>query len=206
MNHAILEIKLIFMVVEWILCSHIMKMKLLNQKAKTGKCFARYWMHNNMLEFGQAKMSKSLGNVKTCRGFVEEHTAEVLKFMILSSHYRSVIDFSPQQIDRSINNLSRFYSAMAHACELKSKGGALAPVPEKFEKQLHHADHKIAEALDDDFTMPEVMAEFYEVMRMYNNLCRKPGKPKPEQVAVAETFYHWLRSKGEIMALFQEEP
>lgn len=174
-------------------------------EAKSGKCFAKYWMHNNMLEFGNTKMSKSLGNVKTCRGFVEEFTAEVLKFMILSSHYRSIIDFSQKQIDRSINNLSRFYSALAHAAELKGQGG-LAPVPEAFEKQLHHSDHKIEEALDDDFTMPEVMAEFYEVMKLYNKLCRKPGKPKPEQIAVAETFYAWLRSKGEMMALFQQEP
>lgn len=174
-------------------------------EAKSGKCFAKYWMHNNMLEFGNVKMSKSLGNVKTGRGFIEEFSGEVLKFMILSSHYRSTIDFSQKQIDRSINNLSRFYSALSHASELKSAGG-LAPVPALFEKRIHEADEKIAEALDNDFSMPEVMAEFYEVMKLYNNLCHKPGKPKPEQIAVAETFYAWLRSKGEVMALFQQEP
>ena len=174
-------------------------------EACSGKKFAKYWMHNNMLEFGNVKMSKSLGNVITGRGFIEEYTGEVLKFMILSSHYRSTIDFSQKSIDRSINNLSRFYSALAHAASIKGEG-ALTPVPEKFEKRLQEADDKIAEALDDDFTMPEVMAEFYEVMKLYNNLCRKPGKPKPDQIAVAETFYAWLRSKGDIMALFQKEP
>lgn len=173
-------------------------------EARTGKCFAKYWMHNNMLQFGNMKMSKSVGNIRTGRSFLEEYNGEVLKFMVLSSHYRSPIDFSQEQVDRTIANLARFYSAMAHAKSISEN--ALAPVPEKFQKDLAKADEEFAKALDDDFNSAKAFAELYEVMRIYNSLCRLPGKLKPEQSAMAETFYHWLKTKGEVLALFQEKP
>jgi cysteinyl-tRNA synthetase len=175
-------------------------------EARSGKTFARYWMHNNMLVFSNQKMSKSLGNVRTGRSFIEEYNAEILKFMILSSHYRSTVDFSTQQIERSIGNLARFYSSMAYASQLRASGLALAPVPASFQEALVKAETKMAEALDDDFNTPEAMAALYEVMRLFNNLCRTPGKVKPEQQAVAEVYLPWLKRQGEIMALFQEEP
>lgn len=175
-------------------------------EARTGKPFARYWMHNNMLNFGNTKMSKSLGNVRTARGFIEEYNGEILKFLILSSHYRSVIDFSEPQIERTISNLSRFYSSLSFAKNLMSAGLALVPVPESFQKAIDSATDKIGEALDDDFNTPEAMAQFYEVMRLFNNLCRTPGKVKPEQQAIAEVYYHWLRNQAAVMALFNEEP
>lgn len=175
-------------------------------EGRTGKTFARYWMHNNMLVFSNQKMSKSLGNVRTGRSFIEEYNGEILKFMILSSHYRSNVDFSQGQIERAIGNLARFYSSLAHAKKLSQAGLALAPVPASFQEALDTAERKITEAFDDDFNTPEVMAALYEVMRLFNSLCRTPGRVQPLQQAVAEVYLAWLRSKGEIMALFQEEP
>lgn len=172
----------------------------------TGKSFAKYWMHNNMLQFGKAKMSKSLGNIRTGRAFMEEYNGEILKMMILSSHYRSVIDFSDQQIDRAISGLARFYSSFCHAKKLMATGAGLAPVPEKFQAAMDKASENYKKALDDDFNTPQVMAENFELMRLYNQMCRMPGKVKPEQVAIAESYYSWIRSHGEVMALFQEEP
>jgi cysteinyl-tRNA synthetase len=175
-------------------------------EARTGKQFVRYWMHNNMLVFGSQKMSKSIGNIKTGRAFMEEYNAEVLKFLILSSHYRSLVDFSIGQIDRSVGNLSRFYSSLAYAMKLKTSALSLAPLPAAFEKAISDAEAKIATSLDDDFNTPGVMAAFYEVMRVFNSICRVPGKVKPEQQAVAEVYLSWMIKQGQIMALFQEEP
>lgn len=174
-------------------------------EARTGKQFAKYWMHNNLLQFGNTKMSKSLGNVRTGRSFLEEFNGEILKFFVLTSHYRSQIDFSQDQIERSIANLARFYSAFAYAQEI-ALGGTLAPAPESFKKALEKADTEFAEALDDDFNTAKAFAELYEVMRLFNTLCRKPGKVTPEQQAVADAFVHWMKRKGEVLALFQEEP
>lgn len=175
-------------------------------EAFTGKTFARYWMHNNMLEMGSAKMSKSLGNVRTLRNFLEEYNGEIFKYLILSSHYRSIIDFSEQKIDRVIGTLAKFYSSLAHAKKIMGAAKDLAPVPEKFTKVLDEAHKKYEEALNDDFNTPQVVAEFHEVTRMYNQLCRRPGKVTNEMAAIAETYYHWMRSHAEVMALLQEEP
>lgn len=175
-------------------------------EARSGKPFARYWMHNNMLIFSNQKMSKSLGNVRTGRSFIEEYNGEILKFMILSSHYRSNVDFSQEQIERAVGNLARFYSSLAYCMKLTGSGQPLTPIPAVFQEALTKADEKIVAGLDDDFNTPEVMAAFYEVMRIFNNICRVPGKVKPEQQAVAEVYYSWLRKHGELMALFQEAP
>ncbi|MCB0385850.1 MAG: cysteine--tRNA ligase, partial [Bdellovibrionales bacterium] len=172
----------------------------------TNKPFVRYWMHNNMLNFGNQKMSKSLGNVRTARSFLEQYNAEILKYMMLSVHYRSTSDFSEAAIDSAIAALARFYSAMAFAERLIQQDLPLVPVPEKFQTAIDHADEGIEKALDDDFNTPEVMARIYEVMRLFNNLCRVPGKVTPEKKAVAEVFFHWLKKKGQLMALFQEAP
>lgn len=172
----------------------------------TGKPFVRYWMHNNMINFGDQKMSKSLGNIRTARSFLEQYNAEILKFMMLSSHYRSTTDLSEEQIHRSIAGLARIYSAMAHAEVLIQAQLELAPLPEKFEKAVTEADEGIEKAMDDDFNTPEVMARIYEVVRLYNNLARGPGKVTADKKAVAEVFLHWMKNKGTLMALFQENP
>ena len=84
-------------------------------EASTGRVFVKYWMHHNMLELGSQKMSKSLGNIKTGRAFLNEYGGEVLKFMMLSHHYRSPIDFSAAQINRAVISLAQFYSSLAKA-------------------------------------------------------------------------------------------
>ncbi len=175
-------------------------------ESKTGKQFAKYWMHNNMLVFSNQKMSKSLGNVRTGRSFMEEFGPEVLKFLILSSHYRSNVDFSAQQIDRAIGTLGRIYSSLSLSKRLAKSKGALVPVPEIFQKALDQAQVKITESLNDDFNTPEVMAAFFEVMRQFNQLCKKPGAVTPQMAAIAETYGAWLKHQGAMMALFQEEP
>lgn len=172
----------------------------------TGKPFVRYWMHNNMLNFGQQKMSKSLGNVRTGRSFLEEFNGEVLKYVMLSAHYRSVIDFSDTTINGAIGSLGRFYSALAHAEKLLGENLPLVPTPDNFQKVIDEASQKIETSMDDDFNTPEVLAALFEVLRAYNNFCRMPGKVTPEKKAVAEVFFHWLRKQGEVLALFQESP
>jgi len=170
----------------------------------TGKPFVNYWMHNNMLQFGNQKMSKSLGNVRTGRSFLTEFHPEILKYLMLSAHYRSILDFSPTAIDNTITSLARFYSAMAFAEKLAGQSSSAA-APAAFEQTLQSATTGIETALDDDFNTPEVLARMFEVVRQFNNLARTP-KQTPEKIALAVKFRDWLRSWGETMSLFQEEP
>ncbi|MCB0342470.1 MAG: cysteine--tRNA ligase [Pseudobdellovibrionaceae bacterium] len=172
----------------------------------TGHPYVKYWMHNNMLEFGNQKMSKSLGNIRTGRSFLEEYNGEILKYMMLSVHYRSLIDFSEEQIHQAVAQLARIYSALAFAENLMQTEAPLAPVPEEFERLLSEAEEGVEKAMNDDFNTPELMARLFEVTRAFNSFCRKPGKIRPEQKAVAEAYFHWLRDKSKVLALFQEPP
>jgi cysteinyl-tRNA synthetase len=167
----------------------------------TGKTFVNYWMHNNMLQFGNQKMSKSLGNVRTGRSFLTEYHPEILKYLMLSAHYRSTLDFSQASIDNAITSLARFYSAMAWA-EQNVGGGSAPPA---FEQALQQASQGIEAALDDDFSTPETLARMFEVVRQYNMVARVP-KQTPERKAASAKFLSWLRGWGETMSLFQEKP
>lgn len=175
-------------------------------EACSGQKYVKYWMHNNMINFGDQKMSKSLGNIKSARSFFEEYDSEIYKFLILSAHYRSVLEFSETQINRTIHSLAKFYSALSLAQSIIKKGLDLAPVPDSFQAALEHAEAGVTEALNDDFNTPEVMARFYEVLRVFNQACRKPGKPNSQMGAIAESYLAWMRKQGEMLSLFQQEP
>ncbi|MDC0980422.1 cysteine--tRNA ligase, partial [Bdellovibrionales bacterium] len=176
-------------------------------EALSGNSSVNYWMHNNMLKFGDQKMSKSVGNVRTGRSFIEEYNGEILKYMILSSHYRSEIDFSESQIERAVASLARFYSALALAHKIVAHDLERVKVSKNFQDLLDSAEIGVKKSLDDDFNTAEVIARFFEVVRAFNSICRKPGKVKPDQKAVAIAFIAWLKNYGEeILALFSEEP
>ncbi|MBX7232558.1 MAG: cysteine--tRNA ligase [Bdellovibrionales bacterium] len=172
----------------------------------TGKTFVHYWMHNNMINMGQQKMSKSLGNVHTFRAFCSQNHPEVFKFMMFSSHYRSVLDLSDSTLQNAVAALAKFYSSLTWAEKLQKENLPLVPVPEKFQNLLSQAQDKIEAALNDDFNTPEVLAQWYEVLRHFNASCRTIGTLKPEQKAIAEVYGPWLKTQGAMIALFQESP
>lgn len=181
-------------------------------EARIGRPFVKYWMHNNMLEFGNQKMSKSLGNVRTGRSFLEAYPPELLKFLMLSNHYRSTIDFSDENVDRMIFQLSRFYSAMAWANELKV-GADKNALSEKeaakvkiFEDLLFAKAAKVGEACDDDFNSAEALTHIFEVVRSFNQLSRKPGVVTNETRVISDLFLAWITGEGAPLALFQETP
>lgn len=171
----------------------------------TGKPFARYWMHNNMLNFGSQKMSKSLGNVRTARSFVKEYNAEIFKYLMLSAHYRSILDFSPAQIDHVISALARIYSALALA-EKAAGSPADAAAPADFAKIVAEARAGVEASLDDDFNTPEALARLFEVTRAFNNAVRTPGAVTPKKAAIAKAYLEFAAWLGAPMALFSEPP
>jgi cysteinyl-tRNA synthetase len=171
----------------------------------TGKTFARVWMHNNMLNFGSQKMSKSLGNVRTARSFIKEYNPEILKYLMLSAHYRSVLDFSPAQLEHVISALARIYSALALA-EKVSVQPADANEPPEFAKVISDAQKGVESSLDDDFNTPEALARLFEVIRQFNNIVRTPGPVTPKKAAIAKAFLQWSQWLGGLMSLFHEPP
>lgn len=175
-------------------------------EASSGKHFAKYWMHNNMLTFGDKKMSKSLGNIMTARDFLTQYNAEILKYMLLSVHYRSLSDFSEKAIENAISGLARIYSALALAYDLHIKEGVHpGKVIPAFEAVLKEENQNIENSLDDDFNTPEVFASFFKVVRAFNTHVRYGMKMTPEVKATALAFEAWIRDKGTYFSLLQED-
>ncbi len=172
----------------------------------TGKKFVKYWMHNNFINFGAHKMSKSLGNVTTGRAFLTHYNPEILKYLILSAHYRSPSDFSESPINNTIHALSRIYSALNSAAGIASANIEAGKLPAKFEEALKASRKKVEEALDDDFNTPEVFAAIFELVRVFNSLYRKGQKVTPEISAQGLEFKNFVLETGRLMSLFLEEP
>jgi len=174
----------------------------------TGKPFVRYWMHNNMLTLGDKKMSKSLGNIMKAREFLTKYNGEILKFMMLSTHYRSLLDFSEEAIDRAISGLARIYSALnlaekTIAAADNSVAPASSPV-KSFAEALEKASRDVAEALNDDFNTPEMFAAIFNLTRAFNAVVRHGAKVTPEILKTALAYRDWVREQGELMSLFLE--
>lgn len=167
----------------------------------TGKHFVKYWMHNNMLNFGGQKMSKSLGNIVTMREFLETNSAELYKWMILSVHYRTLSDFSDAAIEKATTGLARVYSALALAESYLTPD---AQSDAGFENITQEAWKKIGGALNDDFGTPEAFAALFEVVRQFNNQVRRGMKVSPAVSGKALALQRFIKEFGSLMSLFQE--
>lgn len=168
----------------------------------SGKHFVKYWMHNNMINFGGQKMSKSLGNTVTMREFLETNSAELYKWMVLSVHYRSASDFSEEGLHRSHASLARIYSALAVAESYLTP--EVTQVDAGFAKVTEEAWSKMEAALNDDFGTPQANAVLFEVVRQFNAQVRRGLKSSPTVCGKALAFQQFVRRYGKLMSLFQE--
>ena len=119
-----------------------------SQCAHGGAIFARYWLHNGMLNFGGAKMSKSLGNIEKVHDLVERHPPEALRHALLSAHYRQPLDWSDTLIEQSVRTLDRLYGTLRDLDEVE----ATAAIPPAVEA-----------ALEDDLNTPQALAELARI-------------------------------------------
>ncbi len=172
----------------------------------TGKKFVNYWMHWNMLNFSGQKMSKSVGNIVSLREFATEYPPEIYKWMILSAHYRSVLDFGDEALERAVASLAKIYSSMSLAEEYAKALEVTEADLKKASQDLNLEKIKtnVGDALKDDFNTPEVWAALYEAMRNYNTKVKRGVKATPAVVAFSKVFIEWIHDLGSIMSLFQK--
>ena len=139
-------------------------------EAANGKEFARYWMHNAFLNIDNKKMSKSLGNFRTVREISEQYDLQVLRFFMLSAHYRSPLNFSADLMEASKNGLERIVNAVDN---LKHLMGVAADVPmteaetEVFAKTEEFVKNYEA-AMDDDFNTADAIAAIFDLVKYTN--------------------------------------
>jgi cysteinyl-tRNA synthetase len=139
--------------------------ELAQSESFTGQPFARYWIHNGMLQLGGEKMSKSLGNLITIEEFLAEHEADVLRLIILGSHYRSPLTFTDEVISQGERALERLRSALRPSQGQVVDGAAAAELT----AQATRARERFEAAMDDDFNTAGALAALFDLVRAINS-------------------------------------
>lgn len=154
----------------------------------TGKKYVNYWMHAGAIRVNKEKMSKSLGNFFTIRDVLKSYPAEVVRYFLVSSHYRSQVDYSEESLKEAQSALSRLYTALRDV-EVSSDGVA----------ELSSADEyraRFKKAMDDDFNTPVALAVMFDLVKELNR-AKSNGDNSVEALAVL------LRELGEVMGILQ---
>ena len=139
-------------------------------EAANGKEFARYWMHNAFLNIDNRKMSKSLGNFRTVREISEQYDLQVLRFFMLSAHYRSPLNFSAELMEASKNGLERILNAtdnLKHLIASVATEEMSAEEKEAFSKTDAYVE-EFEKAMDDDFNTADAIAAIFELVKYAN--------------------------------------
>jgi len=157
-------------------------------EAATGETFAKLWMHNGPLRIDDEKMSKSLDNFFTVREVLQHHKAEVVRNLLISSHYRSPINYSEQSLVQSSKALERFY----HCLKDLDIRNAKSLTNSRFEKAF-------VAAMDDDFNTPEAFSVMFEMVSEINRI-------KVTDQDLANQLGALLVRLGGSMGILQAEP
>ena len=154
----------------------------------TGKDFAKIWMHTGSLRIDKEKMSKSLGNFVTVKESLENHSPEVLRLFLISSHYRSPLNYSDESIEEAKSSLDRLYNSIEDL-EYLSKESVKSEYSDKFHN-----------AMQDDFNTPSAISVLFEMARQVNSL------KKDNEIEEATKLASELYDLSSILGLLQQDP
>ena len=154
--------------------------------AHGGKPFARFWMHNGFVTVDKRKMSKSLGNTLVVHELLKHYSGEVLRYLLLSAHYRQPLDWSEQELERARRTLDRLYGVLRTANDQFGPFAAADAPGEAF-----------LDALRDDLNTPVAIAEFNRVAR---DLAKADDREEARRIAAE------LLADAELIGLLQSPP
>ncbi len=147
----------------------------------TGKRFANYWLHVGMLQVNQEKMSKSLGNFFTIEDVLKRHHPEVIRYFLLSSHYRSALNYSDDNLQNANKAVMRLYQSMKNMSWADDEG-----IDANWVEQFNHA-------MNDDFNTPVALSVLFQLSHEIN-------RTKSPQLAAT------LKHLGGLMGILQHDP
>lgn len=159
-------------------------------KAHDGNKIANYWMHNGFINFGDEKMSKSLGNVVLAKDALKEYGGNVLRLLILSTHYRAPVQFTKETVESTKNELARIQKAFNQlAVAIQLKGGNLNAKEGNIDSFLS--------ALADDLNTSNAIAAVFEELKQANIALRS----NPQDLAKLETLFANLNAMLDILGI-----
>jgi cysteinyl-tRNA synthetase len=207
--------------------------ELAQSESFSGKTFANYWMHNGLLKLGDSKMAGSVGNVVNVADLLARHSPETVRMLLLSTHYRSPIEFPPlnaeppkpedepnrlEVIKRSLESFYRlferyqritreeFYSLDAP----KRSGPFQVPTANEFLAEVARLRAQFLESMDDDFNTGGAVGKLYELLTYLNRFAdsRKLEAPNalPDEIAQFKRGVTVLRELAQVLGLFERKP
>ncbi|KFZ28251.1 cysteine--tRNA ligase [Pseudidiomarina atlantica] len=148
--------------------------------------YVNYWMHSGMVQVDAVKMSKSLGNFFTIREVLKQYDAETVRFFLLSSHYRSQLNYSTENLEQARAGLERLYTALRECQAVDFDDSVAAPYVARFNQ-----------AMDDDFNVPEALPVLFDLAREIN---------RADSAATCDALGAVLKHLAGILGLLQQTP
>ena len=160
------------------------------------KPFSRYWMHNGYINIDGKKMSKSLGNFFTVRDILKEYDGEIIRFFMLSAHYRSPINFADTLMEQAKSAVERVYTCIENLEFLKDNASD-AECDEELKKELDSCRDKFCAAMDDDLNTADAIAAIFDIVYLANTkITSASGK------AAIDSVLSMIRELGGVLGLF----
>jgi len=183
-------------------------------EAATEEPFVRFWMHNGFVNINQEKMSKSLGNFFTIREVLKKIHPEVLRFFLLSHHYRSPLDYSDVSVQEAAAGLDRLYGLLQRIDEALAGREAPAQVPASELSDDTRAVHEallglffqFENAMNDDLNTAEALGHVHKCARQVGAFLHEGFDPNPRNLAVLRYAAESFRKLGGVLGLLQESP
>ncbi len=165
------------------------------------KTFARYWMHNGYININNQKMSKSLGNFFTVRDISKKYDHEIIRFFMLSAHYRNPVNFSDELMEQAKSAVERVYTCIDNLEFLKksAKERAATEAEEAYLSELDKIRQKFIDAMDDDLNTADAEAAIFDIVYAANTSLSKDGDNSLE---VIDKTLALIDELGGVLGLF----
>jgi cysteinyl-tRNA synthetase len=173
-------------------------------EAATGKPFTQYWLHNGFININDKKMSKSENNFFTVRDIVKKYDYEVIRFFMLSAHYRSPINFSDDLLEQAKSGLERLYTCLDNLNYLIENKDASNSDDgnEDYKNELLSYKGKFIDAMDDDLNTADALAALFDMVREVNSFVNSGNEVSYNSLVYSKEL---LKKLGSVLGLLQKE-
>ncbi len=173
-------------------------------EAANGKPFARYWMHNGFINVNNEKMSKSAGNFFTVRDIAEKFDYEIIRFFMLSAHYRSPINFSADLLEQAQNALGRIYNCLDNLLYLGEHAQLKVITDEEkvLQSRLLDIKGKFIEGMDDDLNTADAIAAIFDMVKEVNSNITASSNSSKE---IIEFSHSLIKELGGVLGIGQKQ-
>jgi cysteinyl-tRNA synthetase len=168
------------------------------------KPFVKYWLHTGFLKINGEKMAKSLGNYITVREALKKYSADAIRLFVMSTHYRSEIDFTDERLKGAETSLNRLSNSLESLEDVKKTSEKQDPTEteQTFSDNLAKLKADFVDAMDEDFNTPKALAALFEMSKEINKFL---AEQKQVSLDVLEQAYNSFSGLAKALGLFQEE-